>query len=343
MLTRFNNNISLRVVGWQILLVGLCGLSIIESASAPALIPQPTKLEERSGEFLVTKQMVILVDKSSRAVGEYLAGKFQPATGFKLRVKNSAEIQPSRGNILLTTAAANSSLGAEGYALEVTSQAVVVRAPTQAGLFYGVQTLLQLLPPEVFSAKPAAGVKWAMPAVAIEDLPRFKWRGVLLDVSRHFFTKAEVMRLLDLMALHKLNMLHWHLVDDQGWRIEIKKYPKLTSVGAWRTNASLTRPEHGVPPLTTQYEWMEPEATKFGKDGSYGGFYTQKDIQEVVAYATERQITVIPEIELPGHSVAVLSAYPELNCESGIFRYGRWGWSASWCLLCGSRTIVPVS
>jgi hexosaminidase len=261
----------------------------------------------------------ILVDKSARATGDYLAEKLRPATSLPLRVKASKATQPVHGAILLTTNAANPSLGAEGYTLDVTSDTVVIRAQTQAGLFYGVQTLLQLLPPDVFATKPVAGVDWSLPAVTIEDLPRFPWRGVLLDVSRHFFTKDEVKRVLDLMALHKLNTFHWHLVDDQGWRIEIKKYPKLTSVGAWRANASLLRPHHGPPPVTAHPAWAAPKPNVFGRDGRYGGFYTQKDIREVVAYAAARHITVVPEIELPGHSVAVLAAYPELNCTGGTF------------------------
>lgn len=293
--------------------------SAFMAAAVPAVIPRPVKIEERSGGFKLEKTTQILVDKSARDTGEYLATKLRPATGLPLRVKTTKETQPVRGAILLTTKGANPSLGAEGYALDVTPEAVAICAPTQAGLFYGAQTLLQLLPPEIFALEPVKDVDWSLPAVTIEDTPRFKWRGLLLDVSRHFFTKEEVKRVLDLMALQKLNTFHWHLVDDQGWRIEIKKYPKLITVGAWRTNASLIRPHHGTPPVTAHPAWAEPEPTTFGKDGRYGGFYTQKEIREVVAYAAARHITVIPEIELPGHSVAVLAAYPELNCAGGPF------------------------
>jgi hexosaminidase len=306
---------SLMLVAFTMLLFALTSLA----TATPAVIPQPMKMEERAGAFKLEKAAQILVDKASRDAGEYLATKLRPATGLPLRVKATKETQPIRGAILLTTNSANPSLGAEGYALDVTPDVVVVRAPTQAGLFYGVQTLLQLLPAEVFAMKPVKGADWSLPAVTIEDQPRFQWRGVLLDVSRHFFTKDEVKRVLDLMALHKLNTFHWHLVDDQGWRIEIKKYPKLTSIGAWRTNASLIRPQHGTPPVTAHPAWTAPEPTAFDKDGRYGGFYTQQDIREIVAYAKARHITVIPEIELPGHSVAVLAAYPELNCSGGPF------------------------
>ena len=168
-----------------------------------------------------------------------------------------------------------------------------------------MQSLLQLLPPEVFAAKPVPGVDWKIPCVQIEDQPRFKWRGLMLDVARHFFTKAEVKQLLDALALHKINTLHLHLTDDQGWRIEIKKYPRLTEIGAWRKEAGFG---------------LDPKAsTTYGPDGRYGGYYTQDDIREIVAYGRARHITIVPEIEMPGHSSAALSAFPELSCNGGPY------------------------
>ena len=168
-----------------------------------------------------------------------------------------------------------------------------------------MQSLLQLLPPEVFAAKPVAGVDWKIPCVQIEDQPRFKWRGLMLDVARHFFTKDEVKQLLDVLAMQKINTLHLHLTDDQGWRIEIKKYPRLTQVGAWRKDAGFG---------------LDPKAsTTYGPDGRYGGYYTQDDIREIVAYARARHITVVPEIEMPGHSSAALAAFPELSCNGGPY------------------------
>jgi len=181
----------------------------------------------------------------------------------------------------------------------------VIRAPTQAGLFYGVQTLLQLLPPEIFATNPVSQVVWQVPCVRIEDWPRFAWRGFMLDVSRHFFNKSEVETLLEAMALHKMNVFHWHLTDDHGWRIEIKKYPRLTQIGAWRSGVGF-----GFDPKTT---------TAYGPDGRYGGFYTQDDIREVVHYAASRHITIVPEIEMPGHATAALAAYPEYSCAGGPF------------------------
>ena len=171
-------------------------------------------------------------------------------------------------------------------------------------MFYGTQTLLQLLPPEVFSPnKVEEAVAWTVPAVQIEDQPRFRWRGLMVDVGRHFFNKDEIKNFLDLMAQHKLNTFHWHLTDDQGWRIEIKRYPKLTEVGAWRKDIG----------------WrLDPKSsTAYGPDGRYGGFYTQDDIREIVAYAKARYINVVPEIEMPGHAMAALAAYPELSCTGG--------------------------
>jgi len=165
--------------------------------------------------------------------------------------------------------------------------------------------VLQLLPPEIFSTNVVKDFDWKVPCADISDSPRFGWRGFMLDVSRHFFTKVEVEKTLDLMALYKLNTFHWHLVDDQGWRIQIKKYPKLTSVGAWRKGVDWGFPSNS--------------ATAYDKHGRYGGFYTQKEIREVVAYAAARHITIVPEIEMPGHSTAALAAYPQYSCTGGPF------------------------
>ena len=228
-----------------------------------------------------------------------LAERMRLATGYAIKIK-SGNTKVVAGDILLTTNGADASLGAEGYELSVTTNGVVIRATTAAGVFYGAQSLLQLLPPEIFSAKPLHDVAWTIPCVEIYDSPRFAWRGFMLDVSRHFFTKAEVKQVLDLMALYKLNTFHWHLVDDQGWRIQIKKYPKLTEVGAWRDAIG--------------FGLASNSATAYDKHGRYGGFYTQKDVREIVAYAAARHITVVPEIEMPGHSSAALKAYPQFGC-----------------------------
>ena len=272
----------------------------------PAIIPLPQKMELHAGTFKLTPDTQVYVDPALRETEKFLTERLRKSTGYPLKTHTKFISSTAiKGGILLTTKDANTNLGAEGYELAVAPDSVVIRAPTQAGLFYGVQTLLQLLPPEIFSTNLVTNVDWGMPCVQIEDWPRFKWRGLMLDVSRHFFSKDEVERLLDEMALHKLNMFHWHLVDDQGWRIEIKKYPKLTQIGAWRSGVGF-----GLDPKST---------TAYGPDGRYGGFYTQDDVREVVKYAAARHITIVPEIEMPGHSSAALAAYPQFSCTGGPF------------------------
>lgn len=289
-----------------VFLASLLAATTFAAESGIAIIPQPQQMERRDGSFQLTPGTRIYVDFASRATGKYLAAKLRPPTSYPFnvatRILSSA---PVSGGILLTTHNADPALGAEGYELTVAPNRVIIRAPAQAGLFYGVQTLLQLLPPEIFSSNAVTGVNWQMPCVEIKDWPRFKWRGLMLDVSRHFYTKPEVEKLLDVMALRKINTFHWHLVDDNGWRIEIKKYPRLTSVGAWRAGVGF-----GLASNST---------TAYGPDGRYGGFYTQDDIREVVAYAAARHITVVPEIEMPGHSLAALAAYPQFGTGDGPF------------------------
>lgn len=271
-----------------------------------ALIPWPQKATVEAGVFKLTPDTHVYVDLASRETGNILSARLRPSTGYPLATRTQVfSSKAVKGCILLTTRDASTNLGAEGYDLVVTPDSVVIRAPTQAGLFYGVQTLFQLLPPEIFSSNVVRGVDWEMPCVQIEDWPRFKWRGLMLDVSRHFFNKSEVETVLDAMALHKLNVFHWHLTDDQGWRIEIKKYPRLTGIGAWRPGVGF-----GFAPNST---------TAYRPDGDYGGFYTSADIHEVVKYAAARHITVVPEIEMPGHSTAALEAYPQFSCTGGPF------------------------
>ncbi len=270
--------------------------------NSPAVIPLPQKMTLHAGAFKLTQDTHIFVDAASRETGKFLAERLRKSTGYPLKTDTKSSF---KDGIRLTTKDANTNLGAEGYELTVAPDSVVIRARTQAGLFYGVQTLFQLLPPEIFSTNLVTNVDWQMPCVQIEDWPRFKWRGLMLDVSRHFFSKSEVETILDAMALHKLNTFHWHLTDDQGWRIEIKKYPKLTQVGAWRSGVGF-----GLDPKST---------TAYGPDGRYGGFYTPADIREVVAYAAARHIIVVPEIEMPGHATAALAAYPQFSCTGGPF------------------------
>lgn len=278
-------------------------------AGLPAIIPLPQKVELRDGSFPLTAETRVYADPSSQATAAFLTERLRPSTGYPLPTSAaSSGGQAIPGGILLTTQNADPNLGPEGYELTVASNSIVIRAPAQAGLFYGVQTLFQLLPPEIYSSNLVSHVAWLMPCLQIEDWPRFPWRGFMLDVSRHFFTKSEVETFLDAMAMHKLNVFHWHLTDDQGWRIEIKKYPRLTSIGAWRPGVGF-----GFPSNST---------TAYGPDGRYGGFYTQDDIRDVVKYAAARHITIVPEIEMPGHSLAALAAYPQFSCTGGPFEPG---------------------
>jgi len=290
----------------------LCLTAVAVSAAdtnRPAIIPWPQQVTLEAGVFRLTPDTRVYVDSASRKTGKFLTERLRPATGYPFKTHTKFFSGGAiKGGILLTTKEANTNLGPEGYDLAVAPDSVVIRAPTQAGLFYGVQTLFQLLPPEIFSTNLVTNVDWQMPCVQIEDWPRFKWRGLLLDVSRHFFNKSEVETILDAMALQKLNTFHWHLTDDQGWRIEIKKYPRLTRVGAWRSGVGF-----GLDPKST---------TAYGPDGRYGGFYTQADIRDVVAYAAARHITIVPEIEMPGHSTAALAAYPQFSCTGGPFTNG---------------------
>jgi hexosaminidase len=196
---------------------------------------------------------------------------------------------------------------AEGYTLKVSKNNIIIEGGSGAGLFYGMQTLLQLLPPEIFASKALQpGNNWNVPCLSIQDHPRFFYRGMHLDVSRHFFPKEFVMKYIDLIASFKMNTFHWHLTDDQGWRIEIKKYPKLMQTSAWHV-------DHEDLP------WMERPAQKEGERANYGGYYTQDEIREVVEYAKKRYVTIIPEIEMPAHSVEVLAAYPQFSCTGGPF------------------------
>jgi hexosaminidase len=208
-------------------------------------------------------------------------------------------------------------LGEEGYRLAVRPNGVHLVGGGPAGLFWGAQTLRQLLGPDAFRRAPLPGRQWRLPLTHIQDTPRFRWRGLMLDVARHFMPKDGVLRYLDLMAAHKLNVFHFHLTDDQGWRIEIKRYPRLTEAGSWRAR---TKFGHRASPL-----WEEKP---------HGGFYTQDDIREIVAYAAERHITVVPEIDVPGHSQAAIAAYPELgNTDvidtSSLTVWDSWGISAN--------------
>ena len=271
---------------------------LLASDSIPAIVPRPAHVTPQPGAFTLRAGTVIVTDRALRKVGELLGDYLFPATGLRLGVATAAPAGTPVISIRLDSSLAR--LGDEGYRLDVSRSRVAIRAYRAAGAFYGIETLRQLLPPAIFRQAEMAGVAWSVPGIAIEDLPRFAWRGVHLDVARHFMPKEFVKKLIDLAALHKLNRFHWHLTDDQGWRLEIKQYPRLTQVGAWRPQTIIGRPDR--------------DSTKWRFDGQpHGGFYTQDDVREIVAYARARFVTIVPEIEMPGHSQAAIAAYPELG------------------------------
>lgn len=275
-----------------------------------SIVPMPRKCVEKKGVFRVNEKTVISLsvdnDEMRRAVS-FWNGLFRQSAGFELKVSLD-----SRLSDVIRCRIDGSLPGNGAYRLKVTPSSVRVAAGSAAGIFYAFQTLRQLLPPAIEGRGGGdAVVEWTIPCVEIEDAPSFAYRGLMLDVSRHFIPKEDVKRHIDLMAFHKLNVLHWHLTDDQGWRIEIKKYPKLTSVGACR------------PKTIKGYMWNNP--TEWDTE-RYDGYYTQEDVKEIVEYARSRFVEVIPEIEMPGHSVAALAAYPQYSCSGGPFEVeGRWG------------------
>ncbi len=268
-----------------------------------AVIPQPEKMQVGSGFFQLTSKTRLAVDPEREpvlAIAEGFASQLRLATGFAIPVQKMTG-QRIDDAILLRLKKDLTRLGPEGYTLSVTKKSITIEALNPSGLFYGLQTLAQLLPPTWESRQPAPGIRWEVPCVQIEDKPRFRWRGVHLDVGRHFFPVACIKKYIDILAKYKINTFHWHLTEDQGWRVEIKKYPRLTELAAWRKETM----DDGQP---------------------HGGFYTQEEIREVVDYARQRQITIVPEIEMPGHCQAALAAYPELSCSGGPFKVGtEWG------------------
>ena len=277
---------------------------------APHIIPQPVGMAAHAGRFTITARTVIWTDSASAAAGHRLARYLEPATGIVFRVLAGGTAPP--GAIGFRHDPTLKRLGDEGYVLDVRPSGVVVRAPAAAGQFYAIQTIRMLLPAGIFREAAVGGIDWSLPAVSIEDRPRFAWRGGHLDSARHFIPKEFVKKYIDLLALHKLNTFHWHLTDDQGWRVEIKRYPRLTGVGAWRKETLVGRYRRGV---EGQYDGRP-----------HGGFYTQEDLQEIVAFARARHVTIIPEIEMPGHAVAIIAAYPELGVTGEPMEVAtRWG------------------
>ena len=275
----------------------------------PAIIPRPVSLTVGEGTFALSQSTVIWGDSASGELARQLADYLEPATGYRFRVASGGEMPES--GIRLIRDRSLERLGNEGYTLVATPKSVEIRSAGAAGTFYGIQTLRQLLPPEILRDARVSGVEWTVPAVRIEDTPRFGWRGAHLDVVRHFMPLDFVKKYVDLLALHKMNSFHWHLTDDQGWRIEIRKYPRLTEVGGWRKETMIAPFQRD--PALRKYDGIR-----------HGGFYTQDDVRELVEYARERFINVVPEIEMPGHASAAIAAYPELGVREGPSEVATW-------------------
>ena len=262
------------------------------------ITPTPQSLVQKNGHFTLNSKTSFAIGKNQRAdlkkVAAYFQSKILYSTGYNLNIKNSGS-----SNAISLQIDKSLKIGNEGYQLTVTPKKVIVKAKTPQGIFYGMQSVMQLLPPQIESETIIDNVAWEIPCVEIKDEPAYGYRGMMLDVCRHFHDVEFVKKQLDIMAMFKMNYFHWHLTDDHLWTIEIKKYPRLAEVGSVRRNA----------------------------DGSiHRGFYTQEQIKEVVAYAAERYITVIPEVELPGHALAALTAYPEYSCTGGPFELrNKWG------------------
>jgi hexosaminidase len=302
--------ILLIITGFLLFLSGCSSVSRNDAASTLAIIPAPVSIVTLKGKFVFTGKSSIIVsplNSETRLAADFLAMLVRNPTGLDIAVKEGRKA--SRGSVFL--ALDSTVKNDEGYNLTVTSGKILIKAKSAAGLFYAVQTIRQLLPVEVEKQSVIEGLSLSIPACAIKDEPGFVYRGMHLDVGRHMFPVEYVKRYIDMIALHKMNTFHWHLTEDQGWRIEIKKYPKLTQVGAYRK------------------ETIEGHAGKKPEvyDGKpYGGFYTQDEVRDIVAYAKARFVTIIPEIEMPGHALAALASYPELSCTGGPFEVGTtWG------------------
>lgn len=291
-----------------VLLGYLAGIVAIgQTTTAPlSIIPEPVRITQNQGYFQLPDNIAIEAPNlpELQLTINFLKDRLTIATGFTATVGN----QSGNSNIsLLINQSPVAEIGKEGYQLTVTPAKITISANQPAGLFYGVQSLIQLFPPAIESSSAVKEIKWQVPRVDIIDYPRLGWRGLMFDVSRHFFTKQEVKDFIDQMVRYKYNLLHWHLTDDEGWRIEIKSLPNLTTKGAMRVNK------------TGYFNTFSPPLPNEPLD--YGGFYTQEDIREVIQYAKERFVNILPEVDVPGHSLAAVVAYPELSCTPGADKY----------------------
>ena len=291
-----------------LILTALVSCSVPAEREAVSVIPLPHHMELADGSFRITSGTPVFLDENTsefQRIAGFLNERLSAAAGFTLQTEQANLRNPQRGIWFL-----NAGLPSEAYSLKVQPERIVIEYGDGAGAFYALQTLLQLLPTEVFADHRVRGVRWEVPCCDIEDTPRFAYRGMHLDCCLHFFEMDFLKRYIDIMALHKVNRFHWHLTEDQGWRLEIKKYPLLTEKGQWRKETVIGSLKSGV------YDGIP-----------HGGYYSQDEVRELVQYAAERYVTIIPEIEMPGHALAAISCYPELSCglEDHYETATRWG------------------
>ncbi|MCI0515912.1 beta-N-acetylhexosaminidase, partial [candidate division KSB1 bacterium] len=280
----------------------------VSSSKEMNIIPQPVSIEKAEGEFTLSKEVGLYIPNQNvplQLIAESLKARIDAASDFKLALIRGDDREGGVKQIIFALDESMENLGDEGYQLIVQPDKVEIIAPKPAGVFYGVQSLLQLLPPEIENAQ-AERSQWKIPCVKIMDFPRFKWRGQLRDVVRHFHNLDQLKRNIDNLARLKMNKFHLHLTDDQGWRLEIKSLPKLTEIGAWRVDHN-------------DKLWWERPFPKPGEKATYGGFYTQEEMKALIQYARERNVEIIPEIDLPGHARAFMAAYPEVSCDGAHY------------------------
>lgn len=298
------------------LLISLISITACQQSKPKdiTIIPRPESFFLSDNNLIINNHTRIIYEDPNpalRLMGEQLAGFISSKSDFRPEVMPYSLVQSLENDIFLAINLNDSVFGDEGYRIHNSSgKLLIIQANDARGVFYGIQSLYQLFPTAFFEAKEKQS-EWEIPPVSISDKARFAYRGMHLDVSRHFFSVEFIKQYIDLLAIYKFNQFHWHLTDDQGWRIEIKAYPKLTEIGGWRNETKIG------------HQWEEPKQF----DGKrYGGFYTQDEVREIVDYAASKYITVIPEIEMPGHAMAALAAYPELGCTGGPYAVqGEWG------------------
>lgn len=301
----------------RLFLVACLLLPLLNTAQKPGriqIIPAPASYESKQGTFLLNPETTVLLssnDPEFELASSYLVAKLRSATGFNLHVSTLKSKKHKGKSVIFFQKEAENKIHPEGYNLLVESNQITIKSSSGAGAFYAVQSLLQLFPPQVFSSSIQKEVAWTAQNANITDFPRFGYRGLHLDVGRHWFPVPFIKKYIDLLAIHKMNRFHWHLTEDQGWRIEIKKYPKLQEIASCREKT---------------LQGHNSDQPQVYDNTRYCHYYTQEEIKEIVEYARQRFITIVPEIEMPGHALAALTAYPELGCEGAGYQTAtKWG------------------